>query len=367
MARKSGKDRGILERPKGSGIWYARVVHQGRQFCKRAASKSHAREVYYEMRTAIRKGAFPPEPGRRPALFEELLEDYREAKRREGKAVMGSDIGFTRLLERFGARRVESITTGEVEAWRNDLLDSHTAATVNRHLTLLCAILRRGVKNHRLEASAVPEIKKLAENNKRLRYLTDDEEHRLHEALPVYLHPLVVVAIHTGMRRGEMLGLVWDDIDFVSGTIWVRQAKSGEERRVPINQVARETLLALRRERGERRKGRVVKLREMTPRVFAAPQGGFLANLNRAWYPALKRAALEGLHFHDLRHTFASRLAMAGADLYRIQTLLGHKTPAMTLRYAHLSPDYLRAAVDLLAAPGPKPWAASAQAAATDE
>ncbi len=74
MARKSGKDRGLLERPKGSNIWYARVVYQGRQYCKRAASKSHAREVYYEMRTAIRKGAFPPEPGRRPALIEELLE-----------------------------------------------------------------------------------------------------------------------------------------------------------------------------------------------------------------------------------------------------------------------------------------------------
>ncbi|MBV8137590.1 MAG: tyrosine-type recombinase/integrase [Deltaproteobacteria bacterium] len=78
-------------------------------------------------------------------------------------------------------------------------------------------------------------------------------------------------------------------------------------------------------------------------------------NLNRDWDSALSKSGLEGFRFHDLRHTFASRLVMIGVVLYRVQILMGHKTAAMTLRYAHLSPQHLRAAVALLDIPGPKP------------
>jgi integrase len=82
-----------------------------------------------------------------------------------------------------------------------------------------------------------------------------------------------------------------------------------------------------------------------------------LLNLNRAWYPALKRAGIENFHFHDLRHTFASRFMMGGGDLYSLSKLMGHKSLAMTMRYAHLSPGHLRAEVERLCAPRPRPWA----------
>ena len=91
--------------------------------------------------------------------------------------------------------------------------------------------------------------------------------------------------------------------------------------------------------------------------VFCAPGGGYLHDLNRYWYPAMKAAGVEDLRFHDLRHTFCSRLVMSGADLYRVQRLARHRRPEMTMRYAHLSPAHLRAAVELLDAPGLKPWA----------
>lgn len=81
----------------------------------------------------------------------------------------------------------------------------------------------------------------------------------------------------------------------------------------------------------------------------ASAGGGYLFTLNRDWYRALPKTGIEDLHFHDLRHTFASRLVMTGVDLYRVQILLGHKTPLMTLRYAHLSPAHLREAVAVLA------------------
>jgi integrase len=158
------------------------------------------------------------------------------------------------------------------------------------------------------------------------------------------------------MRKGELLNLRWDDVDFVSDTVTVREAKSGEGRRLPMSATARRALQTAGRLRGQHLKMRPVN--QGSSHVFSAPQGGFLMNLNRDWYRALKKSGPNDFRFHDLRHTFASRLVMAGVDLYRVQMLMGHKTPAMTLRYAHLSPQHLRAAVALLDdTPGTKPWA----------
>ena len=99
MVRKARRyGTGIIERPKGSGQWSARIVFRGRQHWRRAANKDHARELYHEMKAAIRQREYPPKPEARPVLFDGLLEDYREAKRREGKAVMASNIGYRRLL-----------------------------------------------------------------------------------------------------------------------------------------------------------------------------------------------------------------------------------------------------------------------------
>ncbi len=358
MARKNGHNRGLFERSKGSGVWWIRYFDgDGREHREKAGPKALARKRYMQRKTEVAEGRYFPNVHRRAAVFDDLLDDYREAKRREGKAVMASEVGYRRLLERFGGRRAETIATDEVESWRGTMLETMAPASVNLHLCLLRAILRRAVRGKRLNPLALPEVRGLPANNKRVRYLTDNEEGQLLDALPAYLRPLVLVAIHTGMRRGEMLALKWDDIDFVSGTISIREAKSGEGRRLPMNPVTHATLAALRDQRRERLRARVVDRNVAAGRVFLAPHGGALANLNRDWYPSLKRAGLEGLHFHDLRHTHASRLVMSGVDLYRVQILLGHKTPAMTLRYAHLSPAHLRAAVDLLATAGPKPWA----------
>ena len=112
------------------------------------------------------------------------------------------------------------------------------------------------------------------------------------------------------------------------GVLTVREAKSGEGRRMPLNNVVRKTLLRLHQERGQALTGNGSSSGERNGHVFSAPEGGYLYNLNRDWYPALRHADLSDLHFHDLRHTFASRLVMRGVDLYTVQTLLGHKTPA---------------------------------------
>jgi integrase len=144
------------------------------------------------------------------------------------------------------------------------------------------------------------------------------------------------------------MALRWPDIDFGSETIAIRRAKSGEGRRLPMNPIAREELRELRQK--QIREGAagsdLVAMRERY--VFEEARGSARTNLERYWPAACRRAGIEDFHFHDLRHTFASRLVTAGVDLYTVQTLLGHKTPAMTLRYAHLAPGHLREAVGRL-------------------
>lgn len=352
---------GVVERPKGSGNFAARVIYRGRQYWRRAANKSHARELYHEMKAAIRKGEFPPKSQTRSVLFDELLAHYREAKRRDGKSVMASNIGYRRVLERFGGRRADEIATVEVDQWRRELEPQMAPATVNLHLCLLRAILRHGVRAKRIDGSSLPVIDRLKTNNQRVRYLSEDEEDRLVAALPEWLKPLVTVAIHTGMRRGELLRLTWEDVDFVQSIIWVRKSKSGEGRRMSMNSTVHRTLSALRDARRKRLSQKVVARTAAGPGVFVAPAGGFLWNLARVWYQAVGTAGIADLHFHDLRHTFASRLAMRHVDLNTIRVLLGHKSLAMTYRYAHFDPEYLAAAVATLDAPGPKPWAMAAE------
>jgi integrase len=115
-----------------------------------------------------------------------------------------------------------------------------------------------------------------------------------------------------------------------------------------MDSAVRAILIGLRDERRERLRARVVDRNEASGYVFAAAHGGYLSNLNRDWYATLRRAGIDDLHFHDLRHSFGSRLAMHGVALHTIAELLGHRTLGMTKRHSHLSPGHLRAAVELL-------------------
>jgi integrase len=330
------------------------MKHCGKQYWRRAANKTHARELYHAMKTAAVRGEWPPKVVERPALFDDLLADYRKAKERAGKAIMRTDVGYRRLLERFGGRPARNIAQAEVEEWYAELMESMSIASANHHVQLLRAILLRGVSNRRLRHEDVPPMKLENPNNQRLRYLDQDEELRLLPALQDALKCIAALAIQTGMRKGELLNLRWPEVDFATGTIWVKEAKSGEGRRLPMNSAAREIFTRLRDARRERLRERVVSSNAGAAYVITAPEGGYLHNFNRYWYGALKRASIENLHFHDLRHTFATRYMEAGGDLFTLQKLLGHKTAAMVQRYAHLSDAHLRAEVERVAKWQPK-------------
>jgi len=145
----------------------------------------------------------------------------------------------------------------------------------------------------------------------------------------------LILALNTGMRKGEILNLKWHDLDFKNNIIYIRQSKSGEKREVPMNMLVRRTLIAVRKH-------------SESPFVFCNTNGENYANVRKSFFTACKKSDILKFRFHDLRHTFASHLVMGGVDLNTVRELLGHKSLEMTLRYSHLSPDHKQRAVSTL-------------------
>ena len=350
MARAN--DRGIFEKQKGSKVWWVRYTDQyGKLHREKVGSKSLAREVYRKRKTEIREGRFFPEKlKQRSILFDEAAKDWLDYAKLNKRTWRHDAAHMRRLAQSFGGKPIDALTPQDVERLKADLkAEGWTDATVNRYLALVKSTLNLALRNGKIERSPAKPVKLFQENNSRVRYLTEEEEGRLFEALPEELMPLIAVALHTGLRKGELLHLKWEDVDFHSGTLTIARSKHGETRRVPMNSLVREVLTSLRREQIQAAKASMEGEREiLSAYVFCTPGGSFWHNLNRKWYPALRRAALKDFRFHDLRHTFCSRLAMAGADLLTIKELAGHKTLSMTLRYSHLSPSHQRQAVERL-------------------
>ena len=149
----------------------------------------------------------------------------------------------------------------------------------------------------------------------------------------------MVFALNTGMRQGEILNLQWQEVDFLRGTLIVMKSKNGTRRTIPLNAKVYELLAAKQAITGLSRGP-----------VFKTPLGNLLQVrfLVREFCEARNRAGIPDFRFHDMRHTFATRLVQRGVDLYKVQRLLGHKTNLMTQRYAHHSPESLREGVKVL-------------------
>ena len=233
------------------------------------------------------------------------------------------------LVEQYRVRRLNEYVQGTTKLT--------TPATVNREVALIKAILSRAVQWGWLDKNPIQGMAMLKEPPGRVRYLTEDEERRLMEAMKSrpLLRRVVVFAMNTGMRQGEILHLKWSDVDLEAGFVHIPDSKSGRRRDVPLNQTA------------------LSVLKELEPGppqalVFATSTGRPYTNLRRDFKKALERAGIQDFRFHDLRHTFASRLAMAGISPLVLKELLGHSSIAMTSRYSHLASSHARHAVNVL-------------------
>jgi len=244
----------------------------------------------------------------------------------------------------FGELRLSQITYLDLETYRNRRKATpargnkpRADASVNREMALLSHMLGKGVEWGMLETSPFKKGKRLMfkENNHRLRFLSEPEIEALLKACIPHLRPIIETALLTGMRRGELLSLKWEQ--FRNGFIYLTETKSGKARQMPINVRLAEVLKEVRR-----------KNHLKSEYVFCDSQGRRFYEVKRSFTSACRRAGIEEFRFHDLRHTFASRLVVKGASLKAVQELLGHSSLTMTMRYAHLSQEHLRDSVNLL-------------------
>lgn len=230
-------------------------------------------------------------------------------------------------------RSIEN-TIGRYEAHRNDA--GISPATIVKELGLLRRMCNLAIRWRWLKTNPVALIEMPRVNNSRVRYLKPEELKNLMATLPAWLRPIVTLARHTGLRRGNLLELTWEQVDLKTRQLFIPQTKSGEPLGLPLNETAAKLLYELRHLRG--------------PYVFCDERGEpwGLHQTSVAFRRAVKRAGITHFKFHDLRHDFASRLVQGGVDIYRVKDLLGHKDLRMTTRYAHLSPENLRDAVNVL-------------------
>ena len=237
--------------------------------------------------------------------------------------------------EKLGAYTLATLTPDLIGRHRDQLQSKEglSPGTVNRYLSALSKAFSNAVKEwHWLPDNPLRRVSKKPEPRGRVRYLSDDERTALLETCrrseykPLYL--IVLFAMTTGMRRGELLGLRWSDVDPERRVAVLHNTKNGDRRSVPIVPEVAELL----REHG--------KVRRLDKDLIFGSAGDDAVWFDKFWYRALKAANIKDFRFHDLRHTAASYLAMSGATTAEIAAVLGHRTLQMVKRYAHLSDQH---------------------------
>jgi site-specific recombinase XerD len=214
-------------------------------------------------------------------------------------------------------------------------------ATPNRYRALLSLTYRLAIRNGKVKENPARQVAHRHEDNARIRFLSADEEKNLRKAIEKRCPqqtPEFDLALNTGVRLSEQYGLLWGNVSIPLQTLTILRSKNGSMRHVPLNQGA-------------------IKALEILRKQYPASElvcGG--AREPRRWFElVLKDAKVLNFSWHCLRHTFASRLVMAGVDIRTVQELLGHKTIGMTARYSHLAPKHTLAAVERLDAPTEAP------------
>lgn len=199
-------------------------------------------------------------------------------------------------------------------------------ASVNRELAFLKTMFNQAVEWGYIDENVATRIKLLRGEEKRLRILSRNEIAKLIQYAADHLKPILITAISTGMRKNEILNLKWKHIDFSNGFILVVNSKNGDARNVPLSQFLKETLAQMMKEENQEEY------------VFKRKNGERIRCIKEAFSAACSREGIADFRFHDLRHTAASLLAAGGCDIITLQHILGHKTLAITQRYAHLIP-----------------------------
>lgn len=350
------KVRGVYENPVGSGVWWIQFFANGKRHREKVGRRSAAIALYQKRRTEVREGAKLPDSMRasRVILFRELVEDALEYSETHKRTVRQDRSYWNSLQPIFGSLRADTISPAQIEDYfrtRREL----KPATINRLRSFLSMVFQQAIRNGKAEKNPARLVRLRKEANARIRFLTFEEENLIRalimERTPTH-EPAFTFALETGMRLSEQHTMTWDQVNLERRQVFLERTKNGESRVVVLSDGAIVALDAVRTRRMELEKKDNWR---PTQRVWLSRYGEPLDS-PVAWFKLVMEEArarnpdLKDVTWHVFRHTYISRLVMAGVDIRTVQELAGHKSISMTIRYSHLSPDHKLSAVAKLAA-----------------
>ncbi|MGO9338020.1 MAG: tyrosine-type recombinase/integrase [Terracidiphilus sp.] len=330
------KIRGVWEREPGSNVWWIRYRDAlGKLRREKVGRRGDAIDLLNKRRNERRVGVKLPDNLRDAGVkFKTLaddIEEYSKAHHRDQRNIKGR---LAQIRPDFDDRVADSIKPEDIDAWLTK--NTRTAATSNRYRALFSLVFREALRNGKVKSNPARLVRQKHEENGVIRWLKEDEETALRAVItkhhPKHM-PELDIALGTGMRLSEQYTLTWQAVDLKRKEVKLAKTKNYNARIIPMNATVAAAFL------------------EIATRVPAAKKGDavFPHSPRKWWEDSIAKSGVAAFRWHDCRHTFCSRLAMKGVNLKVIQVLAGHKTIAITARYAHLDDAALRAAVDLIA------------------
>lgn len=326
---------------KRNGKYYCRFQLNGERhhkLCAGATSIKEAEKIENAFKYKLQQqqnGVIPKEEKNVPLYkLKEIYLDYSQTNNRNYK----NNIYYINIIMDYFSENtiVQKIFPQNVENFKEWLRTKRHLknSSINRYLEILSKMFNLGIDNGLLAQNPVSKVKKLLEDNHKIRFLTIEEENKLYKSLPDFLKPIVTVALQTGMRKGEILNLQWSNIDFEYGFIELLKTKSGKARKIPISDKLWQVL------NNQNKNNKY---------VFINPETGLpYVDIKKSFNKAKEEAGIKDFRFHDLRHTVATRLVEKGIDLLVVMDILGHTNIETTMRYAHPIPKRKSEAISVL-------------------
>lgn len=324
--------------PAEKRVYYAywRDLKGNTQRKKIGPSKAAADNFLRGIETALAEGRYIDRKlVNRQTVGEHIKEDYLPycRTRNRGWGLRNKELHCKYFIDRLGPKLLQDVSTDELEKWRRDYAEQGKFHMWNRLFQSLRAMYRRAVEKGVIEK--LPFMTKgmlFTEDAERVRYLTQEEETKLLNACSDRLRPLVVAAIHTGLRKSDLLALrLGLDVDLEARAIKRKQGKTGSGVNLFITDALAEALLPLCE--GKKAGDSIFSLSDQQVKV------DFAAAVQKAEIVDPNVERVQDFHFHDLRHCFACKLVNAGVGLDRVRKYLGHTSTKMVDRYAHLAPE----------------------------
>ena len=317
--------------------WYCRFQINGvRQnlSCPGATNKMSALVIENAYKLKILTPNKPTEAKQSRVKMSVLFSSFYNYSKQNKLSHKSDKIMLGILNDYFINKYLDEINIDNIEKFKWYLINVRKVknSTVNRYLAILSKAFNIAIANGLTDHNPIKNIKRLRENNFKIRSLSYNEEKLLYESLkesPKYLKDIVTIALNTAMRKSEILNLKWSNIDFKNNIIELLETKSGKSRIIPMNN----NVIAV-----------LTSLEHSSEYVFSI-NNKKIGDIKKCWSTALKRAKIENFRFHDLRHTAATRMIEKGVDIITVKEILGHADISTTMRYTHSKLDSKRLAV----------------------